>query len=383
LETKSLTISAKLSKKISFVILFFCVFGLRLFGALPEPTEAEKEFDRQLFKRRLVVAFSSRINPLSSSQQAEKERFFSALAHKKEYNPIFAYKEIPQKLRDFYSEDLRAPEKGFYGEILKNSLCGLKNSAAMLLTTDTEEFTRLSLSLYPAPESDLILEAQRIIRSVKIPDDEKNLTAVELKALLEEGLVEYGLKDWEVVLAEDMSARASVLPASMQVKINASSRFSQRDAIRLKLHEIGVHAVRAHNGQKKPLTIFATGLPGYLATEEGLAAYNEYQNDIDDGLPLFALRVLGVHWALRHSFVTTFKLVRQACGDDEVAWQITLRCKRGLRDTSLPGAYTKDLSYLRGFLMIKKAVKKDPAIFNILLNSGKTSLSYLASLNIN
>lgn len=378
-----MTIFANLSKKISFVLLFLCLFGLRLAGALPEPSEAEREFDRQLFKRRLIVAFSSRINPLSSSQEKEKSRFFSALGKKAEYNPFFAYKEIPQELRDFYSEEFNVPEKGFYGEILRQSLHGLKTGAAMLLTKDANEFTRLSLSLYSAPEPNLILEAHKIMRTVKIPDDDKNLSAKDLKAVLEEGLKEYGLRDWEVILADNMSARASVLPASMQVKVNANARFSQRDAIRLKLHEIGVHAVRAHNGRKQPLTIFATGLPDYLATEEGLAAYNEYQNGIEDGLPLFALRVLGVHWALRHSFYQTFRLLKQACGDDEVAWQISLRCKRGLDDTSQPGAYSKDLSYLRGFLMIKKAVKNNPAIFNILLNSGKTSLSDLGRFHLN
>jgi hypothetical protein len=53
-----------------------------------------------------------------------------------------------------------------------------------------------------------------------------------------------------------------------------------------------------------------------------------------------------------------------------------------LKYSASPGAYTKDASYLRGLLMIRKAMKKDPTIFSRLLKSGKTGIEHLKILDL-
>ncbi|MGM0599551.1 MAG: tyrosine/phenylalanine carboxypeptidase domain-containing protein [Candidatus Rifleibacteriota bacterium] len=349
---------------------------------LPEPANREIEADKQLYKHRRTVAFTSRLNPLSASQKVEKKKFFEAMAQNKVYNPVFSFKPIPDKLRNFYFADVELPQEGFYSEILKSYLELLKTKAAIILTSDPDEFSRLCCELYPAPEPELILEAHKILREVKVTEYEKTLSPLDLKKILEKALQDYNLNEWKIKIYENMGARASVLPGSRKVKINGNSRFSKRDAKRLILHEIGVHAIRAQNGRKYPLKMFSTGLPGYLKTEEGLAVYNEFKNGIKDGLPLFALRVLGVHWALKHSFFRTFKLLRQMGADKEVAWRITVRCKRGLKYSADAGAYTKDASYLRGLMIIREAVRKDPSLFDKLLKGGKIGIEHLKPLNL-
>jgi uncharacterized protein (TIGR02421 family) len=367
----------------SFLILFFVLLIGRVSAqSLPQPTKEELKTDKILYKHRRTVAFTSRLNPLSDSQEAEKAKFFTALEQNKVYNPVFSFKTIPDKLRNFYFADVEIPQKGFYTDILKSYLELLKTKAAIILTSDPQEFSQLCCKLYPAPEPELILEAHKILREVKVVEYEKILSPHDLKKILEKALLDYQLDEWKIKIYENMGARASVLPGSRKIKINGNSRFSKRDAKRLILHEIGVHAVRAQNGRKHALKIFSTGLPGYLKTEEGLAVYNEFKNGITDGLPLFALRVLGVHWALEHSFYKTFKLLRKMGADKEVAWRITVRCKRGLKYSASPGAYTKDASYLRGLLMIRKAMKKDPTIFSRLLKSGKTGIEHLKILDL-
>ena len=367
----------------SFFILFFVLFiGKVSAQSLPVPTKEELKADKRLYKHRRTVAFTSRLNPLSNSQEIEKTKFFNALVQNKVYNPVFSFKPIPDKLRNFYSSEIRLPQKGFYAEILKSYLKLLKTKAGIILTNDPQEFSQLCCKLYPAPEPELILEAYKILREVEVKEYEKILSPLDLKKILENALHEYQLDEWKIKIYENMGARASVLPGSRKIKVNGNSRFSKRDAKRLILHEIGVHAVRAQNGRNHPLKIFATGLPGYLKTEEGLAVHNEFKNGITDGLPLFALRVLAVHWALEHSFYKTFKLLRKMGADKEVAWRITVRCKRGLKNSASPGAYTKDASYLRGFMMIRKAVKKDPTIFQRLLRGGKIGIEHLKILGL-
>lgn len=360
------------------IIIFFNISVTSAFS-LPEPNESEISLDSYIFSNRMLVSFSNRINPLSASQKEEKKKFFSALANGNAYNPQFSYKSFSDKLEQFALSEENIEAKGFFAQKLQESLLSLRTQAKMLLPNDAAMFTNLSKQIYPAPDNTLVLEAWRIVKEMKLDEDEKSISPNDLKSILEQALKDYSLDDWQVEIAADMSARASVSPASCKVKISSSAMFSSEDAKRLTLHEIGVHAQRAHYGKKMPLKIFTTGLPGYLETEEGLAVYNEYRNGINAGLPLFAMRVLGVHWALKHSFFNTFKLLKNLGASDDIAWRITTRCKRGLKDTSKAGAYTKDVSYLRGFIKIKNLMKESPLLFEKLLKAGKVGVGDIMS----
>ncbi|MDN5278876.1 MAG: hypothetical protein PWR01_2841 [Clostridiales bacterium] len=368
---------AKIPASLGLLLLALAVRASCL--TIPQPTPDEVKLDLELAQNRKLVAFSSRINPETISQKVEKEKFFTALKNHQIYNPFFTYESRPEeieKVAEFKPELVGAKS---YAQILNRTAKNLSTQAQMLLTNDAKRFADLSCQLYPAPETWLVLEAHRLVRELNLKEEEKNISPNELAEILQKGLEEYRLHNWKIKIARNMAARASVSPAARKVKINSTAFFSAKDARRLILHEIGVHASRAENGSKRPLKIFTTGFPGYLATEEGLAVYNEVSNGITEGLPLFALRVLGVHWALKNSFHDTFQLLRQVGADKETAWRITTRCKRGLKDTSRPGAYTKDASYLRGFYMIKAARKIDPAIFEKLLKVGKIGVEDLKS----
>jgi hypothetical protein len=59
---------------------------------------------------------------------------------------------------------------------------------------------------------------------------------------------------------------------------------------------------------------------------------------------------------LKSSFRETYNELRKHFNVD-TAWRLTLRAKRGLSDTTLPGGLTKDINYLKGYLEIKKFLK--------------------------
>lgn len=148
---------------------------------------------------------------------------------------------------------------------------------------------------------------------------------------------------------------------------------------RLVEHEIGVHALRAENGHAMPLGIFRVGLEGYLETEEGMAAYREWSAGMDDGLRLFAMRVLAVDWASRLPFSSVFGKLSERGVPDDLAWAMTQRVKRGLTDTGKAGCYPKDVSYFRGYLRVK-AFMEDGGSWDELMKYGKISIDHLSAM---
>jgi len=131
------------------------------------------------------------------------------------------------------------------------------------------------------------------------------------------------------------------------LQVKKGETFTQKDIKRLIVHEIGVHTTRYVNGERQSYKLFVYGTAGYDETEEGLAVWNEELNQVlsRNALRNYAGRVLAIHWALQYSFSETYQKLCKYFGEQE-AYHLTLRVKRGLKDTSQPGAYTKDSIYL-------------------------------------
>jgi hypothetical protein len=165
--------------------------------------------------------------------------------------------------------------------------------------------------------------------------------------------IKYGFH-WEIV-EKDMIANAAVKIESKKLYIKKNSRFSSNSLKRIIVHEIGTHVMRAENGLCQPYRFLGRGIPGYLNTEEGLAVYNEENSGCLNNfvLKVYAGRVIAIDMALRCSFRETYEELTKHFTKN-TAWRITLRAKRGLSDTSLPGAFTKDLAYLQGYYDVKK-----------------------------
>jgi len=116
---------------------------------------------------------------------------------------------------------------------------------------------------------------------------------------------------------------------------------------------------RAENGKKQRYLLFSYGFPNYLETEEGLAVYNEKINDLlpNHILKHYAGRVIAVDLALKNSFSIVYNELLQYFNKD-IAWNLALRAKRGLADTSKKGGFSKDYLYLKGKYVVEDFVKK-------------------------
>ncbi len=64
--------------------------------------------------------------------------------------------------------------------------------------------------------------------------------------------------------------------------------------------------------------------------------------------------------------------------DQEDAFTLTLRVKRGLGDTSKPGAFTKDYLYLDGYYHVKEYVRKGGSLH--ALYTGKIGIEHVPFL---
>lgn len=112
-------------------------------------------------------------------------------------------------------------------------------------------------------------------------------------------------------------------------------------------HEIGTHYMRSQNNHvleshiKKAIKKKRVGW--MLATEEGLASICNHIHYTKCNLFYIpAMLYYAVCVSMEHSFWDTFRTLEKYTVDFDDCWLNTLRTKRGIVDTSKPGAFCKD-----------------------------------------
>ena len=68
--------------------------------------------------------------------------------------------------------------------------------------------------------------------------------------------------------------------------------------------------------------------------------------------------VFAIDYAMKHSFLEVFQALIDFGFSLKDAWNMCVKVKRGLADTSEPGAFTKDAIYFSGYEKIRKFIKK-------------------------
>lgn len=185
------------------------------------------------------------------------------------------------------------------------------------------------------------------------PEESVRVGAPVLAEHLARALRGRGLHRWRVEMDPVMTARVLVDAPRSVVRVNPRATCAPAELHALEAHEIGVHVARAEAGARQPLGIFALGLPGALATEEGLALHAEAEAA---GLPAAAVSRLEAmaRLALRAQGLGLTALVRAFAPElgAGTALGMALRVKRGLAHPEQPGAYTKDRVYWLGLCRV-------------------------------
>jgi uncharacterized protein (TIGR02421 family) len=264
----------------------------------------------------------------------------------------------------------------------------------MLAARGTPRFAELSEELYGA-SSDVFhagdptvaemadrLQAvlqQLIIQSPVINPQEKTFDAATGAAWLNRRLRhQFPGCGVRARIADGIVADAAA--GSDTIKLRADATFSERDLRVLEAHEGWVHVGTSLNGARQPVcTFLAKGPPSATITQEGLAVMTETLSMQSTPFRLARLtrRVQAV--AQVESGATLIDLYRYLLAEGESAddaWQLCSRVFRG----SLPnaGPFTKDLSYLKGFVLVFNylrlcIMRGTPERFHLLF-CGKTTI---------
>ncbi len=141
-------------------------------------------------------------------------------------------------------------------------------------------------------------------------------------------------------------------------------------------HEIGTHVFRWLNEFQQPWHNRRQDfqLADHVETEEGLAILHSHLSHPVAQMWVPSLYVVAVDYAQSHSFRQVFEHLQTIIQDDDQSWRLTIRAKRGLRDTSQPGGYRKDALYLRGAQIVGRWLTQ-PDSRPALLYAGKLALA--------
>lgn len=268
------------------------------------------------------------------------------------YSPQFEYKPLkfdPNNLNARLKR-IEFPDSPI-GILWRKKGDEIRRKIELLEARGTDKFTEKSISLYGAPDEELLTAALKSIKSMpeSFPPDKKILNTKEAKKLFEQAINDHGLSGWSVKVKRDMVSDA-IAGKENSVMIREGAKFSQDRIKGTIAHEIETHVFTAMNGSQQPYKIFQRGLADYLVTEEGLAVYNQEKTESNDTEKKYwpASSVIGIQKALHGSFAETYAEVVSHGFSLDRAWKVALKTKRGLTDTSKPGAFTKDMVYFKG-----------------------------------
>ena len=310
-----------------------------------------------VYKRlsRTVLDLSKRIDLLQLLEPVnlidEKVRFFSGRIHQ----PKFEYCAVsysPEYL-DHALSRLSFPADPIGKLFQARAREVWLNNQIVINRGNREKVRDLSVRLYGKPGKSLVKKAISVavaLKKQKGEENHKQYSSKEVAPAMRRVLTHVGLRSWEVIRTRRQSSSVNV--AKKQIKISMQKHYSRSDIKGIVVHELFGHVYRAVNGFQQPFGVFATGLPGYLPTEEGLAMYLEEKYGVLDRASLLrhALKVVAVDSVLKSfCFEACFNRLVELGADEDMAWELTSRVFRG-------GGFLKDHVYLQGCYQIKRYV---------------------------
>lgn len=195
---------------------------------------------------------------------------------------------------------------------------------------------------------------------MKLMYGEEKASCEELRDLVSAYLKDPNIDDKvEIRLVEGMLSAANVVKPSPDEKyvVNIARGPVSRPILEsICDHEVGTHLLRMMNDEHQVWHGCRERykLANPWTTEEGFATINTYISLPSKLLYPQALRYWAVCRGAQIGFVELFHELRNIVKDEKRCWQICCRIKRGMFDTSLPGAFYIDQAYFKGAVEILK-----------------------------
>jgi len=281
----------------------------------------------------------------------ERKAFLHPRCPRREKSPVFKYENTLSQWNNFEPvfslESMDAPDEVV--EIYHEKQRELDMMRNMFAAVGKDGFTGFAIEIFGAPTAEDARQSRDVLEELSdVTPPERNCSAKKFAGLLKTRLKKIGIS-MNIKLVSSMATKISVDSVSCTIHLNRNALFAPQEVKRLLVHEIDVHAVRIHNGSQFPWGIFSMGTTGYREAEEGLAVYFERQSGhlYPFQEKIYAGRCLAVYLSLSAGFAEVFEELR-VYFDEEIAYTIVERVKRGLTDTSRSGALTKEFHYFTG-----------------------------------
>lgn len=257
-------------------------------------------------------------------------------------------------------------------QLMKRACREYRDVIRMIEARGTEEFHELSVELYGHPddvfhagEPTLAELAQMLssplaslLASDALPEEAKNLdAAVAVERLQQQLNVSMPGLSVEVMLSDGIISDAAA--GSDRIKMNQDVKFSQRELDILEVHEGWIHVGTTQNGLAQPyLTCLSKGTPSATITQEGLAVLTEIitMRSTPRRLAKLVGRIEAVKQAADGAdFIEVYRSgVAKGMSTDE-AYTLTQRVFRGSTPNGSP--FTKDLAYIKGFVLVYNLIR--------------------------
>jgi len=213
------------------------------------------------------------------------------------------------------------------------------------------------------PEAKRIMD--KVLESPGGPDaffqlmyGEEKVSSDVLHDLIADYLKDHNVEDQvEIRIVEGMLSAANVVTGDGKHIVNIAKGPVSKSIIEsICDHEVGTHLLRMMNDEHQVWHGIRSRyrLANPWTTEEGFATLNTYQTLPSKLMFPQALRYWAVCRGAQTGFVELFKELQAYVSDTKRCWQICCRIKRGMLDTSQPGAFYMDQAYFKGAVEILK-----------------------------
>ena len=354
---------------------------IRILDALKWNAEVEEYFFKHKCKKLPLIDqdYYLQKNPLSFDPQQKIEEF----------------REIERHIRQHLGQ------YSGVGSIMQRMCHEYSRVIEMLVARGTPKFTEISQELYGSSEdafhigaptlkdlATLVTEALANIKEkILSKEDDEKYTSEDVVAILSERLGNYfsDRDNIRVVLSDGIIADAAA--GADRIKIHNGLKCNLREIRTFEIHEGWVHLGTTLNVMAQPIcTFLSKGPPSSTITQEGLAIITELFtfSSYPDRVKRLTNRIRAVNMAEDGAnFFEVYQFYRDEGLNEDDSYQSTVRVFRG--STPDGGAYTKDLCYSKGFILIynymRLAVQKGLVNRIPLLFVGKTTLEDLHILS--
>lgn len=298
------------------------------------------------------------LTPLNYTEEMEK--FLSSPS----YNPTYIYKsqELPRfdmqidqiKLR---IDNLQFPDE--FKEHILEFLDDQKNLYFTKLSVGSSDFSHNAHKLFDwgSDRLDLLLTNTPNVK-FKLHIKHALQGAEYIKKRFEKTLKKYGIDSFKVKI--DSFSPHIVNVGYHSISIGSEIKRFECNIDRLVVHEIESHVLQTENTKNSPTPLSEfTKYGNQHLYGEGLAIYNEISTRkiTPSAFEMYYYRIKAVR-LLHKSFREIYETLLENLNPQR-AFVMTYRVKRGLTDTSLPGGFPKDASYLLGYHEIENLISKN------------------------